>query len=86
MSTDTPLTEAELFHEFIGNKLVNGGKQLSADDLLAEFRANQELLRRFIRETQISVEQADRGEARPLDAEALKRRVRERLAHEGITD
>jgi hypothetical protein len=86
MSTESCPTEAESFHEFIGKKLVNGGKQLSADELLTEFRAHQQLLERFIRETQNSVDQANRGETRPLDTAALKHRVRERLASDGITD
>jgi antitoxin ParD1/3/4 len=40
----------------------------------------QHRLEELRREIAIGLEQADRGETRPFDAEDLKRRVRERLA------
>lgn len=41
MSGTTP-TELERFHDFIGEKLANGGAMLSPEEALRQFRADQQ--------------------------------------------
>jgi hypothetical protein len=83
MSTSA-LTEIESFHRFLGEAIQNGARHLTIDESVAEFRAYQEELRRFNKPLQESVEQARRGEARPLDVDTLKDEIRRELADEGL--
>jgi hypothetical protein len=87
MATDLSadaLTEAELLHLYLGQRLEGGGRQEPVDRLLAEFaeyRRELEQLRASLREAEAS---SARGESRPLDVEDVIRRGRERMAREGI--
>ena len=78
MATD--LTELERLHRWVGEQLENGGREMCLDESLAGFRAYQDEAERFNKMLQQSIEEAKRGEAKPLDVGALKARVRERLA------
>ncbi len=79
-------SEVEAFHQFLGQKLQNGGCRWSLDESVAEFRAFQSELARFNDSLRESIEQSRRGEAVPLDVEQLKTEIFEELAQEGITD
>lgn len=87
--TGTPksaMTEIESFHRFLSEAIQNGGGHLTIDESVAEFRAWQEELQRFNKPLQESLEQARRGEARPLDVDSLKDEIRSELADEGVSD
>jgi hypothetical protein len=89
MATDlsaAALTEAELLHLFLGQRLERGARQEPVDRLLAEFaeyRRELELLRASLREAEAS---SARGESRPLDLVALFARVDKRLEADGIPE
>ena len=80
------LTEVEAFHQFLGKAIRNGGREMTIEESVAEFRAYQDELARFNAGLQKSLQQAQDGDAEPLDAEALKDEVRRELADEGIAD
>jgi hypothetical protein len=86
MSTD-PCREIETFYQFLGKRIQEGSVELSPEESVEAFRAYQRDLERLRKELQPALDRFDRGEpATPFDAEELKRRGRERLAREGITD
>ncbi|MEX2315741.1 MAG: hypothetical protein WD669_01225 [Pirellulales bacterium] len=77
MATDlsTLLTDSELLYQYLGKRLANGGRQEPIERLLAEFaeyRRELERARAMLREAEA---QCDRGEAKPLDLEALFERA-----------
>ena len=84
---DSPsLTEVELLHSFIGERLDRGHRDETVEQTLAEFaeyRRQLEDMRASIRE---AIAQSERGESKPLDVEDVIRRGRERLASKGIKD
>lgn len=82
----TTLTELELFHRFLGEKISNGGRDLELEEAVKAFREYQVQLARLCGEIQPALEGSLRGECRPFDAEALKRRVTEHLAKRGVAD
>ena len=87
MATDTaPLTELELLHRFIAERLANGGRHMTADQCLAEFREYQRELEKCREEIRPALERSLRGETKPFDPEALKGRVTRELADRGIAD
>jgi hypothetical protein len=88
MATDNSptFTEIELLHGYLGARLNNGGRNEPVDKVLADFaeyRRQLEELRASLREAEA---QCDRGEARPLDLDALFARVDKRLEEEGIPE
>jgi DNA repair protein RadC len=89
MATDLfadALTEAELLHLFLGQRLDRGGRQEPVDRLLAEFaeyRRELEQLRASLREAEAS---SSRGESRSLDLEALFECADKRLEADGIPE
>ena len=82
----TQENDLQAFHAFVSRQLQNGGKNLTPQQSVDEFRAYQAEAERFIKETQESVDQADRGDAKPIDSEKLMDEVCKELAEEGITD
>ena len=87
MATDvTSVTELELFHRFVSERLANGGRQPSVEQCLAEFREYQRDVNRLREEIGPALESSLRGESRPFDVEGIKRRGRERLRERGISD
>jgi uncharacterized protein YaaR (DUF327 family) len=86
MTTDTAQSEIQSFYEYLGRRIQNGGEDLSPEQCVREFRAYQQELKRFIRETQPAIEQSQRSESKPLDVEAVMHRVHKRLARESGTD
>ena len=86
MSTD-PCREIETFYQFLGERIHEGSVDVSPEESVEAFRAYQRDLDRLRKELQPALDRFDRGEpATPFDAEDVKRRGRERLAREGITD
>jgi hypothetical protein len=49
-------------------------------DSVAEFRAYRREVEELCARLQVGIDQADRGEVRSLDMEALKRRIADRVA------
>jgi hypothetical protein len=82
----TTLTELELFHRFLGERIGNGGRDLDLDGAVKAFRAYQDQLARLRQEIQPALEGSLRGECQPFDADALKQRLAEQLASRGITE
>lgn len=70
------------------------GEYATEDDVLrdairaldARSKAYEDERIRFQRELQESIEQAERGESKPMDPAALKREIRQELAEEGIAE
>ena len=83
MSTELPKNELSEFHVYIGRRLENGGRDLTPEESVQEYRAYQNEVKRLHERIQSSI---DSGEAKPLDSEALMNEVRAELAEEGITD
>ena len=83
MSVDLQ-TDLEAFHRFVGIRIERGERCLSLEQAVAEFRVYQTQLEQLRAELQESIDQADRGLARPLDVDEIKKIVRERLAQQGI--
>jgi hypothetical protein len=86
MATDQPQSDIRDFYAFLGRRMHDNDAALTPEQSVEEFRAYQEERQRFIQETMIAVEQARQGMARPLDVDALMRRVERRLAEEGGRD
>jgi len=76
------LSELELFQQFVSERLSNG----SLDKAVEEFREYQRQLNELKTKLHVAEQQSANGQTGPFDAEATKRRLRERLAKEGITD
>ena len=74
------------FCDFLVRIRSAGAVDLTPEQSVAQFREEQEKLRRWNERNTISAEQARRGEAKPLDVEALLSRVEQRLAQRGIAE
>ena len=86
MSADTG-REIETFYQFLGHQIQDGSVDLSPEECVEAFRAYQRDLDRLKKELQPGIDRFERGEPGILfNAEDVKRRGRERLAREGITD
>jgi hypothetical protein len=85
MSTDAA-NDLMSFYDFLGHRLRDGTYENTPEECLAEFRAyetERKILEARFREAE---EESRAGKSHPMDAEAIKRNVRERLAEHGITD
>jgi hypothetical protein len=80
------MTEAELLHFYLGMRLEKGGRKELVEKLLADFGEYRRELEEFRATLREAEAQCDRGEARPLDLDALFERVDRRLAQEGIPE
>jgi hypothetical protein len=80
------MTEFTEFCEFVALVRKAGATGLTPEQVLSQFRGEREKWRRWYEGNVISMEQARRGEAKPLDFDATMARVRERLAERGIAD
>ena len=78
--------ELEQFNRFVSKRLQNGSSKSTLEETLKEFRAYQNEVKELNTELQESIEQANRGEARPLDVDEIKSEIRDQLAQEGIAD
>jgi hypothetical protein len=73
-------SEVGLFHEFLLLKSSHDTVTGSLDSTVQEFRRYQSELSKLQTELQVGLEQCNRGEVKPLDAESIKAKLRERLA------
>ena len=80
MSTDT--TEIEAFQHFLTEECASGSTSLTPEKAVEKFRQLQKLREKLA----ISEEESRQGKAKPLDVDAVKERLRKRLAAEGITE
>ena len=81
----TDANELQDFQSFLAGELENGSCE-SLDQVVVRFRAYQDESTKFRKHLQKSIDQAERGEAEELDYEAVKAKIRDELAEEGITD
>lgn len=87
MATDLPtlgVTDAELLHQYLGQRLDAGARREPVDRLLADFaeyRRQLEELRASLREAEAA---SARAESRPLDLDTLFARVDARLEGGGF--
>ncbi len=84
MATDS--TELERFRRFVDKKLAGGRQDFSLAETVAEFEAYEAEVACLGEAMQESIDQANRGEAKPLDSDALKKEIRDELAEEGIRE
>ena len=85
MATDG-LNEVQLLQKFLHERSANGNGPNTIEEALSQFAKYQAELTNLKSKLQEAEEQSHRGESGPLDAEATKRAVRERLARDGIAD
>jgi hypothetical protein len=72
--------DLEQFHQFLGEQLKSGRSSLTPEASVVAFRTYQREVDELRARIQVGIDQADRGEGRPLDADALRRRIAERIA------
>jgi hypothetical protein len=84
MST-LPTNEFHQFVDFVAQIRDRGVNDLTPEQSVQQFRElqEQEKLRIFQERNAIAQEQTRRGDYRPLDLEALLRRVEDRVAKQG---
>ncbi len=80
MSTD--VSEIEALHRFIGEQLESGVSQMTAEEGLRAFQEHQ----REVEKLREHLKKSEGDEGHELDADALKNRVRDRLAEQGVTE
>ena len=85
MST-IPSSDFQQFCDFVAHIRKRGVEDLTPEQVVQQFREDQEKLRIWNERNALSEEQARRGEYRPLDLDALLKRVEQRLAERGIVD
>jgi len=83
MSTDFS-SEVGLFQEFLVSRSEGGSPPSSLDEAVNEFREYQRQLADLKEKIRAGLDQCERGEVGPFVADETMRRVRERLAKEGI--
>ena len=74
------------FCDFVVQIRNSGAEDLTPEQSVQKFREEQEKLRIWNERNAISQAQADRGEAKPLDFDALWNRVSQRLAERGVAE
>lgn len=82
----TSISELELFHRFIAEKLDDGGKDMQLDDAIRAFRAYQRELESLRRAVNPALKRSLAGKSKPFDANHLKARVTAKLAKKGIRE
>ncbi len=82
MSTDFAF-ERDAFNAFLDQGFVVSEGDATLEEAIAAFRAYQSDLERLKKKLEPSLEQANRGEARPLDLDAVLQRVRQRMDQRG---
>jgi hypothetical protein len=86
MSAGLPSNEFSQFCDFLVHLRDEGAEYLTPEQSVEEFRKRQDKIRAWHEANAISQEQVRRGEAKPLDDEAVISRLRKRLADHGISD
>ena len=80
MASELP-SEIGQFQEFLNGREDPLG---SLDEAVLEFREYQRQLADLKEKLRVGLDQCERGEVGPFDAEETKRRLREQLARKGI--
>ena len=81
-----PENEIAAFHRFLGEQIDGGASEMTVEESVEAFCAYQRDVARLKEHLAPSIEQAKRGESKPLDAEALIERVAKRLSEKGVVD
>lgn len=81
-----PESEMAAFYRFLGERIDRGASEMTVEESVDAFRDYQRDVARLRQHLAPSIEQAKRGESKPLDAEALIERVARRLPEKGIAD
>jgi len=81
-----PENEVLAFYRFLGEQIDRGANEMTVEQSVEAFRAYQRDAARLRRHLAPSIEQAKRGELKPLDAEALIERVTNWRSEKGIAD
>jgi hypothetical protein len=79
-------SDVQLLHQYLGHALTCDNQGLTLDEALLGFAEYYRQLRDVRGKVQAAEGSLARGEGKPLDVEGLIRRVRERLATQGIVD
>jgi|AP95_1055475.scaffolds.fasta_scaffold234514_2 Arc/MetJ-type ribon-helix-helix transcriptional regulator len=74
------VTELEQFQRFLTRWLQDDDRHQSLDHVVREFRLYLTEVSRFHAELNESIDEVARGEAAPLDVEALKAEIRSEMA------
>ncbi len=74
------------FYRFLGEQIDSGANEMTLEESVEAFRAYRRDVARLKEHLAPSIAQAQRGESKALDAEAVIERVASRLSEEGITD
>ncbi len=85
MATETA-SDLEAFHAFVGTQLAQGNRRMTPPEAVAAFDAYRRDVEKLNEALRPAFEEYQRGECGPMDWEALKVRVRDRLAREGIVE
>ncbi|MGL4514071.1 MAG: hypothetical protein ACRCT8_13350 [Lacipirellulaceae bacterium] len=72
--------DLDAFLEFVANRLGDGARRMPLEDAVASFHRYRDQLARLREHLRPSIEQADRGEVRPLDLEALFARLHDQTS------
>ncbi len=81
-----PENEVLAFYRFLGEQIHRGANEITVEESLEAFRASQCDAARLRRHLAPSMEQARRGESKPLDVEAVIERAAGRRSEEGSAD
>lgn len=81
-STASSASEFNAFCEFIVQIRNHGNESLTPEQSVAEFRNYQNQVRQWQEKNQLSQQQLERGEAVPLDDQAILGRLRQRFDQE----
>jgi len=89
MATENPiqpaqLTEAEIFYQYLGERIANGSRDSTAADLLADFEEYYRQLQDLRAKLHEAEASSARGESKPLDLEELLQRTEKRWDEKGI--
>ena len=76
-------SELDAFNAFMAKQ---NGDADSLEEAVRRFREYQAELFRLRQHISVSLAESERGEATPLDSDAVKEEVRQRLAQEGIVE
>ncbi len=81
-----PESEVLAFYRFLGEQIDRGENEMTVQESVEAFRAYQRDVACLRRHLAPSIEQARRGESKPLDGEAVIEHVDSRLSEERIDD
>ncbi len=78
------LTEAELFYNYLGQRISQDGREAPVADLFVDFQAYCRELDEVSEKLREAEESSNRGESKPLNLTALLERVEQRWDTKGL--